>query len=262
MVSFTDNSSPLPTSWNWSFGDGSPNSNLQNPSHTYTAAGQYAVFLIVNNATCSDTITFTITIQNNCATFGLTAAFSLPADTIYLNGLGMVTPVNTSANSDAWLWNFGDGSTSTEQSPTHVYATIGTYTITLTSYNHNCTSSVTKVIVVIEKSNGINELHTSDDEIKLQIYPNPSGGKFTVQLENCNECLEKIEDLTVINILGEIVFRASDINSQSMVIDLSKHPKGIYFIKLLLPKLYKSDGDSRGANDYFGKVLVKKVIVN
>lgn len=257
-VSFTDNSSPSPTAWNWNFGDGSANSNLQNPTHTYAVAGQYAIFLIVHNATCSDTITSTITIQNNCATLGLTASYTTSADTIYLNGLGMVTFTNTSANSDAWLWNFGDGNTSTVQSPTHVYDVIGIYTVTLTSYNHNCSTTVTSIVVVKQSSVGINVLALAD--YKLQIYPNPSDGKFTLQIENCPECLQQIEDLTVLNILGEVIFHTSDIVGQSMSIDLSGHPKGIYFVKLLLSGQHLTA--NKVANNSFETILIKKIIVN
>jgi len=258
-VSFTDNSSPAPTLWNWSFGDGTANNFAQNPTHTYTAAGQYAVFLIVNNATCSDTITSLITIQNNCITLGLTASFSASDDTVYLNGLGMVTFTNTSANSNAWLWNFGDGSTSTEQSPTHVYSLEGTYTVTLTSYNSNCSSSSTSVVVVIKSSVGINELQITD--YNLQIYPNPNNGKFTLQIADCTGCLAKIEDLTITNILGEIVFERSTIRDQSLSIDLSHRPKGIYFVKILIPSPHSVVGAGKEKTDA-GTYIVKKIIIN
>jgi len=52
-VHFTDQSLHSPTAWLWQFGDGAT-SGLQNPSHTYTAAGAYLVSLIVSNAAGSD----------------------------------------------------------------------------------------------------------------------------------------------------------------------------------------------------------------
>ncbi len=57
-VNFTDLSSGDPTSWSWTFGDGG-NSMVQNPSHTYTAAGSYTVSLTATNAQGNDTATKT-----------------------------------------------------------------------------------------------------------------------------------------------------------------------------------------------------------
>jgi PKD repeat protein len=53
-VQFTDTSANSPTSWLWSFGDGST-SRSQNPAHTYTNAGTYTVMLTVTNAAGSNT---------------------------------------------------------------------------------------------------------------------------------------------------------------------------------------------------------------
>ena len=55
-VAFTDLSTNAPTSWLWSFGDGS-SSTLQNPTHTYTAAGTYTVALTATNGFGSNTNT-------------------------------------------------------------------------------------------------------------------------------------------------------------------------------------------------------------
>jgi hypothetical protein len=46
-VQFTDESTGSITSWDWSFGDGSADRSVQNPSHTYTNAGDYTVTLTV-----------------------------------------------------------------------------------------------------------------------------------------------------------------------------------------------------------------------
>jgi PKD repeat protein len=57
-VTFTDRSQNLPSRWTWDFGDGTT-STLQNPLHTYTAAGTYTVRLTVGNYTGSDAVTRT-----------------------------------------------------------------------------------------------------------------------------------------------------------------------------------------------------------
>ncbi len=61
-VSFTDNSSQDPTSWMWDFGDGNT-STMQNPTHTYAAAGTYTVTLVASNSTGSSTNSPNLTIE-------------------------------------------------------------------------------------------------------------------------------------------------------------------------------------------------------
>jgi PKD repeat protein len=53
-VNFTDTSENIPTSWNWSFGDG-VYSESQNPSHQYTSVGEYTVNLTATNSAGSNT---------------------------------------------------------------------------------------------------------------------------------------------------------------------------------------------------------------
>ena len=62
MVDFTDESTGLPTSSSWDFGDGGT-STAKNPSHTYQAAGTYTVTLTATNANGFDTKTGSITVS-------------------------------------------------------------------------------------------------------------------------------------------------------------------------------------------------------
>jgi len=57
IVSFYDQSSNVPTSWKWNFGDGK-SSDVNNPTHVYDQSGIYTVSLIVSNGIGSDTITY------------------------------------------------------------------------------------------------------------------------------------------------------------------------------------------------------------
>lgn len=108
----------------WDFGDGT-SSTEQNPSHSYSVAGTYAVNLTVTDdrgATHSATRSVTVntspkaTFETTCA--DLTCTF---ADT-------SIDPDGTVAS---WAWEFGDAATSTEQHPSHAYSTAGTYEVTL-----------------------------------------------------------------------------------------------------------------------------------
>jgi PKD repeat protein len=147
-VQFVDTSVNSPTSWFWSFGDGS-SSTLQNPSHTYTAAGTYTVTLTVTNAAGSNT-TFTkfdiITTDYGLASVTSTSIFPPNASPVasfeYITtGASEIAPLtvaffDTSVNSPtSWFWSFGDGSTSPSQNPSHAYTSAGSYTVTLTAIN-------------------------------------------------------------------------------------------------------------------------------
>jgi len=141
-VNFTNTSSINATSWNWNFGDGNADT-IQNPSHTYPNPGTYTVTLIASNGTVSDTTTSVINVYANAvAVFNITAN-----DTICLGQ--SVTFNNTSTNSNASSWNFGDGNTSTNISPTHTYGANGNYAVTLIAQNPNgCNDTITQNIFV------------------------------------------------------------------------------------------------------------------
>jgi gliding motility-associated-like protein len=128
------------TSYHWLFGDGTT-SVLQNPAHTYMLDGSYDVTLIVTNSNgCSDTV--------------IQASFinATPAD-IHINGLPLkgCAPVAFSPDYTVkslipltgYLWNFGDGTTSSSDSPNHIYSNAGVYTVTLTYTTSNgCTNTI------------------------------------------------------------------------------------------------------------------------
>ena len=62
VVQFTDQSLNSPTSWSWTFGDGNGNTQ-QNPSHVYSAIGNYTVNLTATNSQGSNTLSKTNYIQ-------------------------------------------------------------------------------------------------------------------------------------------------------------------------------------------------------
>ncbi|MBI1838462.1 MAG: PKD domain-containing protein [Flavobacteriia bacterium] len=131
--------------YNWNFGNGNT-STLQNPTNiSYSSANTYAVTLIVTNTQtgCSNTTTNNITISN------FSTDFDLP-DSICIGSSVNLTDLSTTGV-NLWSWNNGNGQTSTNQNPTFIYNTAGTYTITLNSQNTiaGCTDSQTHQIVVI-----------------------------------------------------------------------------------------------------------------
>lgn len=147
-VKFTDTSTNFPSQWAWDFGDGSTDV-VQNPTHTYTAAGTYTVKLTATNAKGANTATKTGLITVTAAPTAPTSSFNASATT----GAAplAVTFTDTSTGSPtSWAWNFGDGTTANVQNPpAHTYATAGTYTVTLVASNaQGAGAAATKTITV------------------------------------------------------------------------------------------------------------------
>jgi PKD repeat protein len=141
-VKFIDSSTNSPTSWAWSFGDGGT-STERSPVHTYTTAGTYTVTLTASNGAGVDTVTRSGYITVSTAAIIPVAMFQANATSgnIPLS----VQFLDSSTNSPtSWAWSFGDGGTSTEQSPVHTYTTAGTFTVTLTATNTGGSNTVTK----------------------------------------------------------------------------------------------------------------------
>jgi gliding motility-associated-like protein len=149
---FTDNSSSVLnsnlTDWEWDFGDGSPPDNTSNPTHVYAQPGQYTVVLSVIDAnTCTDDFTFDVFISPIPV-----ADFSL--DSLCLGSNSAIGDLSTVDNTNgdnisAWLWDFGDGQTSTAANPTHQYGSENLYDVSLTvTSNNGCEHSVTKTTAI------------------------------------------------------------------------------------------------------------------
>jgi gliding motility-associated-like protein len=140
-VNFTNASSIVPNSVSWDFGDGTSSTSL-NPSKTYSTSGIYTVtFVAANSSSCSDTIVKTSYITVNEAPV---ANFSSN------NTQGCSAPfvagfTDSSTNAVSWSWNFGDGTSSGQQNPVHVYNNYGSYNVSLTVTNADgCTNTFTR----------------------------------------------------------------------------------------------------------------------
>lgn len=139
-VQFTDTSTADPTSWLWEFGDGS-SSTAQNPSHQFSTLGIKTVTLTVRNRSGSDSATQTINVAGLAASYTFRPFLPAPGRTVQFTDTSL-------GGATAWNWQFGDGTTSQVQNPTHVYATSGTYVSTLTAQGSTGTDSTTRIITV------------------------------------------------------------------------------------------------------------------
>ena len=140
VVVFTDMSSgSTPRTYQWNFGDGGT-STAMNPTHTYTAAGVYTVSLTITNSYASDTMTKTGYIRVGIAPIADFAANPMSGNL----PLPVAFTDMSIGNPTTWSWDFGDGSTSTQQNPSHTYTVAGIYTVSLTVTNAYGTATKSK----------------------------------------------------------------------------------------------------------------------
>ncbi len=131
----------------WNFGNGQT-ATTQNATTTYSNTGPFNVTLTVtsNNGCVDDTVRVLNTVYAQPQ-----ANFTSPAEVCFGNAVNF-TDQSTAPNSTVaqWLWNFGDGNTSTQQNPTHNYSAPGTFVVTLTITSAvGCTSTVATRNVIV-----------------------------------------------------------------------------------------------------------------
>jgi len=131
-ITFTNNSVPDAVSQVWYFGDGTT-SSAKNPVKIFAQVGTYQVKLVnYFAADCKDSITKTITVisgpQSSFSTLD-TASCTAPYTVHFTN--------HSSASAISFIWYFGDGATSSEVNPVHIYNAFGNYTVKLRAINMN-----------------------------------------------------------------------------------------------------------------------------
>ena len=130
-VTFTDLSTDSVDTWLWEFGDEGI-STAQSPVYTYYQAGTYTVSLTASGPGGSNTMTKTdyivVSPEPPVADFsGTPTAGNAPLQVTFTD--------LSSGTVDSWLWDFGNGDTSSLQSPVYTYNSTGTYTVSLTVTN-------------------------------------------------------------------------------------------------------------------------------
>lgn len=128
--------------WFWDFGDGNT-STEPNPTHTYEEAGAYPVFVMITTPDgCTSEFFYDVWVGEDgpWTPTGCQAMFWFDMaedDPMTLSFEDM----SFGDNINEWHWNFGDGNSSNEQNPTHTYTEGGTYVVTLTVSDGECSST-------------------------------------------------------------------------------------------------------------------------
>lgn len=166
-VTFTDTSNDGSDDiyqWLWEFGDGNT-SSLQNPQHDYPIPGTY-------------TVSLTVTSEDGAATETRTDLISVealpPVAAFSISSTAGDAPLTVTFSDDStqgtgtinqWAWDFGDGNTSTEQSPTHIYTEPAEYSVSLTVSDEYSSHSVTATEPVVVTEAPPTELSLIDSPV-------------------------------------------------------------------------------------------------
>ena len=186
--------------WIWDFGDGTFSTNFE-PVHTYNLVGSYDVRLIaLDSTTCNKVDTsayFTITVYP-IPTANFTWSPNPPVENTKTNF------TNLSVGATRYLWNFGDGVTSTDVNPVHQYNKTDTFKVVLQAFNDaDCADTVSNDVPIIV--------------LPLLAVPNAfTPGRFSGS--SYNNGIVKVEGFgigkmswKIYNRWGQLVFATSDL---------------------------------------------------
>jgi gliding motility-associated-like protein len=187
-------------SWQWVF-DGAQTSMLQNPSVPYSSFGVKNAMLVVSNGLCTDTASASILLDN-------TLKVSFEGTNLVCPGEAATFKDNSIGHIVSWLWDFGNGITSTQQSPpSQTYSIINQVSnipVTLTVQDSiGCTDSLTQTIEVV------NNCYIA---VPSAFTPNNDGLNDYLYPVNAYKAI----DLTfkVFNRFGQMVFETNDWNNK------------------------------------------------
>ena len=173
-VKFTDQSTGGPTAWEWNLGNGTI-SKLKDPQGVYFTPGTYQVTLTVSNAAGKSSKTASITVFENPKPAFLADKRS-GCTPLQVRFTDQSTTAAGTAN-EKWLWDFGNGTQSSDQNPTVRYINPGTYT----------------VVLKVTNDKGCSGIHTEEkyisvgDGLALNFTTNPSAScqpPYNIQFNN------------------------------------------------------------------------------
>jgi PKD repeat protein len=233
--------------WQWNFGD-STFSNQQNPVHTYQAPGFYTVSLSITTwSGCQSTAVFIVYVgpSSPWGNPGVCQALFIPVpDSLGGNGLQFFDLSYSPFPILSWTWDFGDGTTSNEQNPYHVYSQPGNYTVTLAIEGDSCNSVVSFNINSLKpwdfnqkaanlgQSSVVTATHDLPVVSGLKLFPNPAVQDVQIAF---NARTDDRAALRVLDMSGRLLHEIqTDIHSGANMLPLrvSQLVPGIYFLEI------------------------------
>lgn len=127
---------------------------------------------------------------------------------------------DSSNNPDSWLWDFGDGTTSTAQNPVHTYTDSGEYTICLTAANSAGEDMVCAAITIV-----VSSVDEQDFTATFLLFPNPASDILNIKYDKTLFGATA----TIYNSIGQEVQRSQ---LQNSTLDISRLAPGHYQLQL------------------------------
>lgn len=143
--------------------------------------------------------------------------------TYSMSGASEITFTNTSTFADTYVWDFGDGDTTSAVDPVHTYLSTGTYTVKLVS--GKCGMNDTSESTVVVGPMGI-EQQDAGLQAGWQIYPNPASNFIIVRLQDIQPFCYEIYGITG----SELI--AGQVSKEHNKVEISSLPDGLYFFRL------------------------------
>ncbi len=151
---------------------------------------------------------------------------------------------NLSINDTSWYWNFGDGTTSTDENPLHNYTFPGfnvictddvptsyctaDYRVCLIAYNECSSDTICDTLTHIGfccNLNVIGELKATD----LEIFPNPSKSQLIIDISKVKHSELKLD---LVDMHGKLVFQGYPLNNYVNVIDITSVEASTYIVRI------------------------------
>jgi gliding motility-associated-like protein len=131
--------------YSWNFGNGVVSSGT-NPSAIYSSVGNYDISLTI---TTVGGCAVSTNIPSGVRTGTPPTLVNFSSDKSVTCAFGEVQFTDLSTSVNEWLWDFGDGKTSTDKNPKHVYDSVGDFTVKLTGFNNGCAGPIKTTVITV-----------------------------------------------------------------------------------------------------------------
>ena len=135
---------------------------------------------------------------------------------------------DASNNASSWVWSFGDGATSTDQNPVHVYADTGTYEVQLVVSDGICQEVISQTVTVTQTTTSLTPALEGGE---IRVFPNPGRGPLSVEVD-----LDRIEPVSVkvLDLMGrQLALQGTQqTHTARFEVDLTSYSPGTYLIRV------------------------------